>query len=230
MTLRTFCYLSILLVALTACGQGGGEAEIVRTTDIYLERQVSEQRQEILSEVPGRVLDSLEWMQGDQRVYTVLSSNSHPLDPEAGIYLSHYRVGVGGTRKLWQYLDTLDCRENRFYLENLLPEIRIRAGDGDLPQAIALAYDLGCHDGSQPHLPNRRMMLIDSLSGIPLITVEGLGGLLANHGAGLLDFQELEAGDNEKEVPGGITNFDALERLPLSLRRELFSNWMDLFI
>ena len=163
-------YLIVCLLALTACGGAfeGEDANLVRTTDRYYEAELAEQRLTLEQAAPGAVVDTLEWVQDGQRVYSILSVRTGGATAQdSGVYLSHYRLGAGGARPLWTYVDELHCvspgATGRLRHCATLPSAP--AADG-----ILLAYSLGCADS--PDATVDRLVELDVSTGTPAAGLE----------------------------------------------------------
>jgi hypothetical protein len=184
MELRWLSLLSIFFVLLTACGQEPSPVLLERS---YLSaEEFAAQLDDIRGNLPGEVLDDYQWQMGEEKVYTVLSSE---FDAEGyrGLFLRHYRVGDFGVELRWTYQDTIKCggaNAGATFVQNTSPSLRPDGITGSDQEEFILRYQLGCAAKTTDILA-----VVDARSGTPNFRMEGDGAEITGAEA-LIDLPE----------------------------------------
>jgi len=180
MSFRTFGFLLIALVGLTACG---GEPEGIAMDRRYLTGEsLEDQLADLRAAVNGEVLDAHQWVQGEEDVYTLLSREADQ-GSYNGLYLRHYRVGRQAPELLWTYQDSVSCgatNEVGVHAErsrgtgaglHFIPSVPgLRPADITSAGAeqFLLRYEISCHDEAE-----KSMVVINAASGTPDLRLSG---------------------------------------------------------
>ncbi|MFK8164349.1 MAG: hypothetical protein AB8H12_18030 [Lewinella sp.] len=178
MKFRFSTLLFIALVALTACG---GEPEQVKMDRRFLSEEMLEQQlEELQSDINGEVLDHYTWVDGEEKVFSMLSREYDGTGEYVGIFLRHYVVGHQVPKLLWTYQDSISCSKSgaaagAMLVESTSPELRPAAILGNDQQQFVLRYVLNCssltsHDGT-----GKTLVVINALSGTPEVRLEAGG-------------------------------------------------------
>ncbi len=164
--------LLLLFVGLTACG---GAPEQVKLDRRFLSESVfQEQLAAIKAGVSGEVLDDYVWVNGEDKVFTLLTREFDATDNFGGLFLRHYRVGLQTPELLWTYQDSISCLgavAGANLVKNQSPELRPAAWLGDEQNQFILRYTLGCtpETSSEEH---RVLVLVNAQSGTPDVRLE----------------------------------------------------------
>lgn len=170
------------LVVLTACGNEPEQVKMDRTylSAVELEDQLSQLREA----VKGEVLDEYVWVNGEEKVFTLLSKEYDAADQYSGIFLRHYVIGTRETpRLLWTYQDSISCKipdigpgssgavAGANLVKNTSPALRPAIFTDGLHQQFLLRYELSCSP-SASRLEQPTLVVIDARTGTPEIRLE----------------------------------------------------------
>jgi hypothetical protein len=176
MEFRISTLLCIVMIALTACG---GEPEQVKMDRRFLtESALEDQLDELRTAVNGEVLDQHTWVDGEEKVFSLLSREYDETGDYVGIFLRHYIVGVQSPKLLWTYQDSISCSGSgaaagAMLVENTSPKLRPASVLGGDEQQFVLRYVLNCSATNSRTEAGKTLVLINTLSGTPELRLEG---------------------------------------------------------
>lgn len=178
MDLRTLNLLIVILIGLSACGS---DPEPVKMDRRYLAGEFLEQEKDrLLADVHGEVLDNHEWILGEQKVFTILSKEREPGTEYAGIFLRQYDLSGQTAELMWTYQDSVSCQPNEgaggadagaVLVDNHSPDLRPVALSPGSAEQFVLLYNLGC----DPLQQGKNLVVVNALSGTPDIRLFGIG-------------------------------------------------------
>ena len=184
-----FNFLLIAMVVLTACGSEPDPPSMDRR---YLSGDFLEQeKKKLLEAIEGDVLDQIEWVHGESKVFTILSREYEAGTAYRGIFLRQYDLSGQHATLLWTYQDSLSCatvagqHEKTAEVTNRSPCLRPLPAVDKGTEGFVLAYDLRC----RPTEAARNVVVIDAVSGTPAVRLGAANGAVTE-AEGLHDLPE----------------------------------------
>jgi hypothetical protein len=163
------------MIALTACA---GEPEQVNMDRRFLTGESLEQQlDELRTGINGDVLDQHIWIEGEEKVFSLLTREYDESGDFVGIFLRHYEVGNLNPKLLWTYQDSISCGKSgaaagTMLVKNTSPELRPAAILGNDQQQFILRYVLNCPPLAGNEKLGRTLVVINALSGTPEVRLE----------------------------------------------------------
>lgn len=176
MEFRFSTLLCVVMIALTACG---GEPEQVKMDRRFLTGSSLEQQlNELREAVAGEVLDEYTWVDGEDKVFTLLTREHDAADNYTGIFLRHYEVGGQNPTLRWTYQDSISCggvgaAAGAVLVNSSSPELRPASILGGDQQQFVLRYELNCSAANSNKEEGKTLVLINTLSGTPEVRMDG---------------------------------------------------------
>ena len=167
------------MIALTACG---GEPEQVKMDRRFLTgTSLEQQLDELRGAVAGEVLDEHMWVDGEDKVFTLLTREYDEAENYTGIFLRHYQVGEQNPTLRWTYQDSISCGGSGAVAGAVLvnsssPELRPASILGGDQQQFVLRYELNCTATNSHPEEGKTLVLINTLSGTPEVRMDGGSG------------------------------------------------------
>jgi hypothetical protein len=168
------------MIALTACG---GEPEQVKMDRRFLTgTSLEQQLDELRGAIVGEVLDEHTWVDGEDKVFTLLTREHDDAENYTGIFLRHYEVGGQSPTLRWTYQDSISCggsgaAAGADLVENTSPELRPADILGNDQQQFVLRYVLNCSPLTSNEKTGRTLVVINTLSGTPEVRLEADAGV-----------------------------------------------------
>lgn len=163
------------MIALTACG---GEPEQVKMDRRFLTgASLEQQLDELRGAVVGEVLDEHTWVDGEDKVFTLLTREHDDAENYTGIFLRHYEVGGQSPTLRWTYQDSISCggsgaAAGAVLVNSSSPELRPASILGGDQQQFVLRYELNCAASNSQSEAGKTLVLINTISGTPTLRLE----------------------------------------------------------
>ncbi|MEL7160330.1 MAG: hypothetical protein AAFN92_06210 [Bacteroidota bacterium] len=171
MVFRLLAYAFLLLVALSACGNGPDDSVVMDRRFLTTEGG-SDQVRDLKAGLNGEILDEHAWRDGEELVYTVMTRESDTATGEEGVFLRHYLLEASGPNLRWTYRDTAAClgaAAGAMTVNDQSPELRPLELLPGTAEQFVLCYVLQCGETNVA----KSLVVVNAASGTPEVRLQG---------------------------------------------------------